>query len=87
VHVPLALKREVAQATKYAHFESVWIPIAPSANERQVMFSASQADHLIQQEESGLIVETSKGCEHQEWRGGLPVLTSDSTGRSWRRAC
>lgn len=70
------------QATTYAHFESVWIPIIPSANERQAIFTALQAHHLIQEEKSGLIVVTPKGREYQEWRGALPTLTSDSTRRS-----
>ena len=70
------------QSTTFAHFESVWIPIIPSANERQAVITALQAHHLIQQENSGLIVVTPKGREYAEWRGSLPPLTNASTGRS-----
>jgi hypothetical protein len=72
----------LSQPTTYAHFESVWIPIIPSANERQAIITALQAHHLIQQERSGLIVVTPKGREYQEWRGTLPPLTNGSTGHS-----
>lgn len=69
------------QSTTYAHFESVWIPTIPSANERQAIINALQAHHLIQQENSGLIVVTPKGREYAEWRGKLPPLANDSGGR------
>ena len=59
------------QSTTYAHFESVWIPIIPSANERQAIITALQAHHLTQQKDFGLIVVTQKGCEYAEWRGPL----------------
>jgi len=64
------------QSTTYAHFESVWIPIIPSANERQAIITALQAHHLIQQENFGLIVVTPKGREYAKWRGALPPLTN-----------
>jgi hypothetical protein len=51
----------LSQSTTYAHFESVWIPTIPSANERQAVMTALQAHHLTQQEESGLIEVTPKG--------------------------
>ena len=70
------------QSTTYALFESVWIPIIPSANERQAIITALQAHHLIQHEDSGLISVTPKGREYADWRGPLPPLTNDSTGRS-----
>lgn len=71
----------LTQSTTYAHFESVWIPTIPSANERQAIINALQAHHLIQQEDSGLIVVTPKGREYAEWRGKLPPLANDSAGR------
>ena len=65
------------QATTYAHFDSTWLPIIPSANERQAIINALQAHHLIQyDDETGLIQVTPKGQEYQEWRGKLPPLTS-----------
>ncbi|MEI6640145.1 MAG: hypothetical protein WCL46_10525 [Chlorobium sp.] len=64
------------QSTTYAHFESVWIPIIPSANERQAIITVLQAHHLTQQEGLGLIVITPKGCEYAEWRGPLPPLSN-----------
>ena len=64
------------QATTYMHYDSVWLPIIPSANERQAIINALQTHHLIQQLEHGMIVVTQKGREYQEWRGPLPPLTS-----------
>lgn len=68
-------------ATTYSHFDSVWLLTIPSANERQAIMNALQAHHLIQQDESGMIVVTPKGREYQKWRGVLPPL-SGSTGLS-----
>lgn len=62
------------QATTYMHYDSVWLPIIPSANERQAIINALQTHHLIQQETSGMIIVTPKGREYQEWRGVLPPL-------------
>lgn len=59
------------QATTYMHYDSVWLPTIPSANERQAIINALQTHHLIQQDVSGLIVVTPKGREYQEWRGPL----------------
>lgn len=59
------------QATTYMHYDSVWLPIIPSANERQAIINALQTHHLIQQDVSGMIVVTPKGREYQEWRGPL----------------
>lgn len=68
------------QSTTYAYFESIWIPIIPSANERQAIITALQAHHLIQQEDYDLIGVTPKGREYAEWRGPLQSLTSHSSG-------
>lgn len=62
------------QATTYMHYDSVWLPIIPSANERQAIINALQAHHLIQQDASGMIIVSQKGREYQEWRGALPQL-------------
>ncbi|HLD10433.1 MAG TPA: hypothetical protein VJB68_10345, partial [Methylophilaceae bacterium] len=35
------------QATTYMHYDSVWLPIIPSANERQAIINALQTHHLI----------------------------------------
>lgn len=59
------------QATTYMHYDSVWLPIIPSANERLAIINALQTHHLIQQDASGMIVVTPKGREYQEWRGPL----------------
>lgn len=64
------------QPTTYAHFESVWIPIIPSTNERQAIITALQAHRLIQ-ENAGMIEVTPKGQEYAEWRGKLPPLIND----------
>lgn len=71
------------QSTNYAHFDATWLPIIPSANERQAIVNALQAHYLIQyNNETGLIQVSPKGREYQEWRGKLPPLTIGSTGRS-----
>jgi len=62
------------QATTYMHYDSVWLPIIPSANERQAIINALQTHHLIQQDTSGMIIVTPKGREYQVWRGVLPPL-------------
>ncbi len=66
----------------FAHFESVWIPLIPSVNERQSIITALQAHHLIQQESSGLISVTPKGREYAQWRGSLPAPPNSSAGHS-----
>lgn len=72
----------LSHPTTYAYYESVWIAIIPSSNERQAIITALQAHHLIQHESTGLIVVTPKGREYAEWRGPLQPLTNSSTGRS-----
>jgi len=68
------------QSTNYAHFDSIWLPIIPSSNERQSIINALQAHHLIQCNDSnGLIQVSPKGFEYQGWRGTLPPLTRHST--------
>jgi hypothetical protein len=64
--------------TTYALYDSFWLPLIPSANERHAMFTALEAHHLIYQDESGLITVNPKGREYQQWRGALPPLTSSS---------
>lgn len=68
------------ESTNYAHFDSTWLPIIPSANERQSIINALQAHHLIQWNgNNDLIQVTPKGYEYQNWRGALPPLTRHST--------
>lgn len=68
------------QPTNYSHYDSIWLPIIPSANERQSIINALQSHHLIYCPDSnGLIKVTPKGLEYQEWRGTLPSLTNTST--------
>ena len=55
----------LVQSTTYAHFDSIWLPIIPSANERQSIINALQAHHLIQcDDETGLIQVNPKGHEY-----------------------
>ena len=71
------------QPTTYAHYDSFWLPLIPSANERQAIITALQNHHLIMHDEStNTITITPKGQEYQEWRGELPPLTNASTGSS-----
>ena len=69
------------QTANYSLYDSVWLPIIPSAEERQAIITALQAHHLVHQEKTGLIAVTPKGREYQEWRGPLPPLTTESEGR------
>jgi hypothetical protein len=64
--------------TTYALYDSFWLPLIPSANERQAMIAALLAHHLIHQDSSGLIRVNPKGKEYQQWRGALPPLTSST---------
>jgi hypothetical protein len=65
----ISLKRP----TTYSHFDAMWLPIIPSANERGAIINALQAHHLIQVVDSAIQV-TPKGKEYQQWRGELPNL-------------
>jgi hypothetical protein len=50
------------QPTIYSHFDAVWLPLIPSANERQAIINALESHHLIlQQVDSGMITVTPKG--------------------------
>ena len=52
-------------------YDSTWLPIVPSANERGNMFNALQGHHLITfDQSSGMIAVTPKGFRYQKWRGG-----------------
>ena len=64
------------QATTYAHYDSIWLPITPSANERQAIINALDAHHLIQIDANGMISVTPKGYEYLKWRGVLPPPTT-----------
>ena len=70
------------QATTYAHFDSTWLPLIPSAEERQAIITALRNHHLTLQDAAGMISVTPKGREYQQWRGPIPPLTNGSTGRS-----
>src|SRR5207249_2538621 len=50
------------------YFDSFWLPLIPSANERNAVITALQAHHLIQVT-NDLIQVTPKGREYQQWRG------------------
>ncbi len=63
------------QPTTYAHFDSTWLPLIPSANERQAIIDALQTHHLIYiDSDTGLIHITEKGREYQKWRGELAPI-------------
>lgn len=61
------------QPTTYSHFDATWLPIIPSANEREATINALQAHHLVQVVD-GAIQLTPKGMEYQQWRGALPKV-------------
>ncbi len=64
----------LSQPIAYAHFDSTWLPVIPSANERQSIINALQAHHLIQYDDAGLIHVTPKGLEYHQWRSAPPSL-------------
>ena len=71
------------ETTAYAYYDSVFLPIIPSANERQAIINALQMHHLVMYDESSnVIAVTPKGREYQEWRGTLPPLAKASARRS-----
>lgn len=57
--------------TTIALYDSWWLPIVPSADERRAMISALEAHHLIQVQNEGLIDVTPKGREYLSWRRSL----------------
>lgn len=61
------------QPTTLNYFDAAWLPVIPSANEREAIISALQAHHLIQVNEVDIEI-SPKGLEYQQWRGDLPKL-------------
>ena len=65
----------------FAHYDSFFLPIVPSARERQAIVSALEAHHLITYDSAAnIIAVTPKGREYHQWRGALPALTNTSIG-------
>ncbi|RTR40794.1 hypothetical protein EKG38_02460 [Shewanella canadensis] len=65
------------QATTLSHFDTVWMSVIPSVNERQAIITSLQNHHLINLDESsGTITVNPKGKEYQQWRGPVPPLTN-----------
>lgn len=61
----------LSSPTSLSLFDSVWLPLIPSADERRAVINALQAHYLIQLH--GDLVEVSpKGREYIAWRGPLP---------------
>lgn len=52
-------------------FDTMWLPLIPSAEERRAILTALQAHHLITIDKD-LIEVTPKGREYIQWRGPLP---------------
>lgn len=59
------------QPTTFSYFDAEWLPVIPSASEREAIISVLQAHHIIQVNE-GAIDISPKGLEYQQWRGDLP---------------
>ena len=58
------------QPTTYNHYDSFFLPIVPSAYERQAIINALEAHHLITFDGgSNVIAVTPKGLEYHQWRG------------------
>lgn len=69
------------QPTTYSHYDTHWLPLIPSANERRAIINALQMHHLVMLDDAtGMLSVTPKGHEYREWRGELPPLTHTSTG-------
>jgi hypothetical protein len=66
----------LGQTTTYAYYDATWLPLIPSAKERNAIITALETHHLIQMDDA-VIEVTPKGREYQQWRGPLPPLTSD----------
>jgi len=64
------------QPTIYAHYDTTWLPLVPSANERAARINVLQTHHLVEQDQNGLLIVTPKGLEYQGWRGPLPPLSA-----------
>ena len=52
-------------------YDTMWLPLIPSPQERQAILSALQAHYLIMIDKD-LIEVTPKGREYIQWRGPLP---------------
>ena len=65
-------------------YDSTWLPIIPSSNERANIFNALQGHHLIIFSQPTSIIEvTQKGLKYQQWRGALSSPPAESpVGRS-----
>lgn len=61
------------QSTTYSHYDATWLPVIPSAQERNAILAALETHHLIQVTDA-VIQVTPKGKEYQQWRGPLPQL-------------
>ena len=63
------------------YYDSFFLPIVPSAHERQAMLGALESHRLIAVDrKSSLITVTAKGQDYHEWRGTLPAATNKSMG-------
>lgn len=62
---------KLPQPVAFSFYDSQWLPIIPSANEREAVINALQAHHLIQIDLQSISV-TQKGYEYIQWRGALP---------------
>ncbi len=59
------------ERTTYMLYDSFWMPVIPSAEERRAIITALESHQLIQLP-GGLIEVTPKGHEYIAWRGPLP---------------
>jgi len=61
------------QTASYSLYDAIWLPLIPSAQEREAVISALETHHLVQIQD-GIIKVTPKGLEYKQWRGPLPQL-------------
>lgn len=61
------------RSTTCAHYDAIWLPAIPSAQERAAIIAALETHHLLTIANNVMEV-TPKGREYQQWRGPLPQL-------------
>ena len=61
----------------FAHFDTHWLPLIPSAGERQAIIQALESHHLVYMDSQTTMIRISeKGQEYREWRGEVPPPAS-----------
>jgi len=63
------------QPIAYAQYDSIFLPLIPSAEERATIIQVLQSHHLVTDNaQLNTICLTEKGKEYRQWRGELPPI-------------